>query len=145
MQNHPTYVVVEEASKSVGGTTFRRYTQYRWKGSGSKPQPGYGNFIGGASYNASDWDVSTKPKTTADDLSVFLREAEDAWRTWLPKHDGSPGSIDDIARTKSEFGGVNGIPPAISANGIEFSGFFDYTPPNTWQLNTIFIEASWLP
>ena len=145
VQNHPTYVVVEEASKSVGGTTFRRYTQYRWNGSGPKPQPGDGNFIGGASYNASDWDVSTKPKTTADDLSVFLREAEDAWRTWLPKHDGSPGSIDNIARTKSEFGGVNGIPPAISANGIEFSGFFDYTPPNTWQLNTIFIEASWLP
>lgn len=138
------YVMVERASKSIGGTIFRRFEQYRWNGTGSKPHSGDANFPGGASFNPSDWTISNMPKTTADDIQVYLSEGADAWRNWLALY-GS-GSTTPYAVTRDHFGGVNGIPPAVSTNGVEFSGFFDYdSSSNTWTVNTIFIEASWLP
>lgn len=34
VDSHPQIVIVKEAEKIVGGAVYRKYSQYRWKGSG---------------------------------------------------------------------------------------------------------------
>jgi len=56
-----------------------------------------------------------------------------------------PGSATPYAIKKDQFGGVQSVPPAVSTKGVEFGGFFKYdSNTNTWTINTIFIEASWI-
>ena len=39
VDSHPRYVIVKEAEKMAGGVIYRKYSQYRWEGSGAKPKP----------------------------------------------------------------------------------------------------------
>jgi hypothetical protein len=39
INSHPKYVIVKEAEKVAKGVTYRKYSPYRWQGSGPKPTP----------------------------------------------------------------------------------------------------------
>lgn len=69
------------------------------------------------------------PKTTMDDATVLLREAEDAWQRWR------------AAGTKGLGKQENGF-RAVSGNGVEISGFFDGSG-EARTATTAFVEASW--
>jgi len=139
---NPKFAFQLEKTKAAGGTTFRRYRQWLWNGTGSPPtskalRPGGGRF------NAADWTPSSSPKTTADSLGALLREGEDAWGSWRIANPAAATSGREFGRGLA---GTN--PAAVSSSGVEFSGFFDYvkgtssTPPQ-WSLSTIFVDASW--
>jgi hypothetical protein len=140
---NPAWAFELEKTKAAAGTTFHRYKQWLWKGSGTPPtsralRPG------GSKFNPADWTASTAPKTTAEDLQTLLREAEDAWGVW---RNANP----TLATSGEEFGrGLAGTnPPAISTGSkVEFSGFLDYIPATSttgaqWRLRTAFVDASW--
>ncbi|MCG8419053.1 MAG: DUF4157 domain-containing protein [Proteobacteria bacterium] len=151
VRNHPQYYLVEAASRPAARTTFRRYFQFRWRGNGPKPgpgdprlptSPGPGNTpVAGTHYDSNLWQLSTQPKTTADSLQILMREADDAWIRWRT---ANPGPATNPAMR--EFGGPGGVPPAVSGNGVHFAGFYTYDPASgTWRINTMFMEASWIP
>ncbi len=139
---NPQFAIVEDAVKAAGGNTYRRFAQYRWTSGGAPPlapelRPG------GVRFNAADWERSLQPKTTVDNFGTFLQQGEDAWTQWRIANPS-------LARTGREWGrGLAGSrPPAVSADGVEFSGFFEYRPatataPEAWRIETSFVEASW--
>jgi hypothetical protein len=137
--------VHQVAEQTNSGTTWRRFEQWQWIGSGPKPtDPDL--LPHGPRHNAADWVLSDQFKTTADDPAVFLREAEAAWRAWVPLHDGGPASIDDKALTGRAFGGPKGGPPAQARpGGPVFAGFFEVLPGPRWRLRTIFVDQTFLP
>jgi hypothetical protein len=148
---HAEYHVVEESTRRAAGTTFRRFSQYRWRGTGPKPGPGdarlprpagSGNTpVAGTHYDPNLWQLSSQPKTTSDSMQILMREADDAWTRWRT---ANPGRAANPAMR--EFGGPGGVPPAVSGNGVEFGGFYRYDPATgTWRIETVFMEASWIP
>lgn len=87
VHHHPQIVVVKEAEKLVGGAVYRKYSQYRWQGSGPKPAshdsrfPKPGDALAGT-YD-SDWVVAKQrgvphPKTTFSSLQSFLLAVDEA-------------------------------------------------------------------
>ncbi len=145
--NHESIVVIEQSNKAAGGTTFHKYDQYKWKGTGPKPSPGDPRLPGGSSYNPDDWVKAQYPKTTADDLQGLMREANGAWESFMstriagdPKA-APPGSGTDGQRF--EFG--MGKPAAIAPDSaIPFGGFATYdATQRKWVLSTVFVEGTW--
>jgi hypothetical protein len=145
------FVVVEEANRGAARTTFRRYSQYQWLDTGPKPVPGDprlprpagsgGRPVAGTHYDSTLWQLSSQPKTTADSIQILMREADDAWVQWRTTN---PGYALNPANT--EFGGLKGIPPAVSTGGVEFSGFYSYdATTQTWSIKTVFMEGAWIP
>ena len=136
--------VRELASREAGGTTWRRFEQWRWNGERSKKPTSPAELPGGASFDPTKWTRSDQPKTTADDPAAYLREADGAWRAWFERHNGGTSSVDDIAVAGSErsFGGPSGNEPATSPSGVVFAGFYEKPPP---RIITIFPDESWLP
>ena len=140
--NH--YVVVEEASRNEAGTTFRRYSQYEWRGTGAKPMPGDARFpnpvrgpgtpVAGTHYDSNLWRFSSQPKTTADSIQILMREADDAWVRWRTANPGSAANP-----LNREFTGA-------SRGGVQFTGFYDYdAATGTWTMRSVFLEAQWIP
>jgi len=128
------YVFVEDATKTVGGTTARKYRQYKWKGThASMPQPGSGHFPTDASFNDAGWARSEMPKTTFDDPQAFLQEAEAAWDDWL---NGTALAPSGRSLKPNEF-------TARTPGGIQISGFFKELPGGERVPTTVFAEASW--
>ncbi len=133
---HPNseYVFVQVAEKAAGGSTARRFAQYKWTGDlTSMPQPGSGKFPTDKRFNDAGWAKTDMPKTTFDDPSAFLREAEEAWDEWvdgvaLAPPGGRPLKQKEFtARTKS---------------GVQISGYFE--PAADGPVPTsVYPEASW--
>ncbi|MFZ5443178.1 MAG: DUF4157 domain-containing protein [Myxococcota bacterium] len=138
---NPQWAFELEKTKAAAGTTFRRYKQWLWKGSGAAPtskalRPG------GSKFNPADWISATPPKTTADSLQVLLSEGEDAWGAW---HLANPAAS---VSSLGNFGSYTGTAVARATSGIEFSGYFSYLPatstaPARWRLRTLFVDGSW--
>jgi hypothetical protein len=140
VNRHPRYVIVKEAEKVKKGVIYRKYSQYRWAGSGSKPGPHDkrfpkpGDALAGTYH--SDWLLAKKggtplPKTTFSSLQDFLLVVDEVWIEWYsatPIH---------IRRHVTEF-----IHFSTSV-GILLTVFFRYIPPNHFHLRTAFVEASW--
>ena len=125
--DNPTISIQQVKVKSVGGTTFREYRQYKWKDSSRpKPKPGSGKAPGESNFNPSEWDASVHPKTTFDDPAVMLHEAESGWGQYLAAH---KPTVDFVTFT--------------SPSGIKIGAYVDVTmtPPHP---RTLFVEASWL-
>jgi hypothetical protein len=129
VEDSQKYALLETKTRTAGGTTLREFEQYKWDGGVARPAPGSDQAPGGSAFDPAKWTRSTKPKTTFDDSSAFLAEAEAAWRAWL-----ASGATPDP--------GTRAI-VMTSPAGIEFGGFVkSLTPP--YELATIFIEASWM-
>ena len=136
--DHPNYALVHVRSMSSGATTYHEYRQYRWKSTATAPPPiGDPHRPGGAAFGPAEqamWDVANVPKTTADGLQPYLREAEAAWERWRSAgfNPGPPPS--GPATHEVEFK----TPP--NAAGVAFEGGFQFNPgpPPTWSLTTIY-------
>lgn len=143
---NPNYAVVEQVARarSAGGTTFRYFDQYEWIGAGRPPTAAAAR-PGGAAMNPADWQRATVPKTTADDITVWMREAESAFANWRRTYPAAYLGQDSFGA------GATGPlrAPAVSSNGVEFSGFYNKTPSAlpgadpAPSLRTAFVEASW--
>lgn len=136
------YAVREVAQRNAGGTTWRRFEQFKWKGDLAKKPTDRAELPGGDRFNANDWIRSDQWKTTADDAAAYLREADGAWRWWYARHNGEAGSNDDAGVTGRAFGGPSGE-NATSPNGVEFAGFFEPGVGGATLL-TIFPDEQWL-
>jgi hypothetical protein len=116
--DHPEYEIVQ--IRSVNSTT-------------SPPPPiGDPTRPGGAAFGSSQqamWSIAGVPKTTADNLQAFLRDAETAWESWRST---SPNARSTAS--KAQFT----TPP--NAAGVAFEGGFNFNagPPPSWTLNTIY-------
>ncbi|MCW5801290.1 MAG: DUF4157 domain-containing protein [Deltaproteobacteria bacterium] len=126
VEAHPKYAVRETGTRTAGGVTMRRFEQYHWKGSGSKPARGSGMAPGERNFAPAQWDLAAVPKTTFDQPHEFFLEAERAWATWVPP----PGELKP------------NTPVTVTApgSGIRFGGFVNPGP----QLTTFFPEATWI-
>ncbi|MFO0748034.1 MAG: hypothetical protein U1F43_20595 [Myxococcota bacterium] len=78
----PRFAVLEVGTTAASGAMVRIFEQYRWDGSGPKPRPGSGGAPGEPGFVRSEWVLSKAPKTTFDDASVSLREAEGTIANW---------------------------------------------------------------
>ncbi|MGB0386713.1 MAG: hypothetical protein ACPGWR_18025 [Ardenticatenaceae bacterium] len=141
VDSHPQYIIVKEAEKLVGGLVYRKYSQYRWKGSGPKPLPHDSRFPkpgdAGAGTSHSDWVLAKRggvalPKTTFENLLSFLVAADEAWYKWY-----------DANSVKAHSGFDEQFTHFSMFAGIELTGFFDYILPDQFRLRTVFVEASW--
>jgi hypothetical protein len=141
VNNHPIYVIVKEAEKVVKGVVCRKYSQYRWQGSGPKPKahdsryPKPNDAIAGT-YHPS-FQLAKKrgiplPKTTFSYLQDFLLAADEAWHYWYNVH----ATLTHIG-TKIEF--------TIFATraGIQITGSFHRISSSSFRLQTVYVEASW--
>jgi hypothetical protein len=135
---HPELEVVESRAISAGGTTYREYRQYRWKSTSSAPPAaGDPHRPGGAAFGTAEqamWDLARVPKTTADSLQPFLRDAEAAWENWRTRNYTAGPPATGLAAAPGAF-----TTPANAA-GVAFEGGFQVRPgpPTTWSLNTIY-------
>ncbi len=166
---NPEYAFLETTPSPIqpGRSGFHRYEQYVWDpvASGTATPPPIGSPLrpGGASFNPSHWVRSNQLKTTANDLQRFLLEMEDAFARWRGANPGlatappgppAPGSTapgppqDQWGRGLTPTGATGSRPRAVSSGGVEFSGYFTYTPgttssPATWRIRSGFVDASW--
>jgi hypothetical protein len=134
----------EVANRDAGGTRWHLFEQWRWNGELSKKPTDAAELPGGERFDAKLWTLSDQPKTTADDASAYMREADSAWRWWFARHNGAEGSNDDFAVTGAgrAFGGPAGKENARSAGGVEFAGFFDPIVAGA-RVRSIFPDQSW--
>jgi hypothetical protein len=141
VNNHPQYIMIEEAKKAVGHVVYRKYSQYCWKGRGRKPKPHDSRFprLGDAAASTydSDWGLAKQrgvplPKTTFSSLQDFLPAVDEAWWRWCQANKKLAHS-----QTIEPFTFFSEI------SEIQVSGFFDYIPPDEFSLRTSFVEASW--
>jgi len=140
IDSHPQYVMVKEAEKVAGGVVCRKYSQYRWEGSGPKPAPHDKRFpkLGDAvagTYD-SDWRLAKMgrvplPKTTFESLLSFLVAVDEAWYLW---HD---------AHSMLTFTGTVRFSHFSPFAGIQVTGFFRQVAPDVFLIQTVFVEASW--
>ncbi|HET6763223.1 MAG TPA: hypothetical protein VFH27_06115, partial [Longimicrobiaceae bacterium] len=151
---NPNYAFLEDAAVSprpAAGTRFHRYRQFQWDPTaGGAPNAPTAAALrpGGASFNAAHWVESIQTKTTVDNIQTMLIEAEDAFTQWRTTNPGLATTQDQWGRGLTPAGASGSLPPAVSANGVEFSGRVTYTPasgaaPATWRWRTAFVEASW--
>lgn len=140
VKNHPQIVIVKEAEKIVGGIVYRKYSQYRFRGSGIKPRshdsrfPKPGDAAAG-SYH-SDWVLAKQkgmphPKTTFSNLEDFLLVVDEAWFRWYAANS---------AHVRS---GLNYFTHFSTLFGVLLTGFFRHIPPDQFHFQTLYVEASW--
>jgi hypothetical protein len=135
---HPEFELVQLRTSSSGGTTYREYRQYSWRSSSATPPPiGDPHRPGGSAFGPAEqalWDVARVPKTTADNMQAYLRDAETAWEQW--RSSGfSPGPPPSGPATQP-----GSFTTSASRAGVAFEGGFVFNagPPPTWHLNTIY-------
>lgn len=140
VDNHAKFVIVKEAEKLAGGIIYRNYSQYRWKGSGPKPElpdsrfPKPGDAAAGT-YHA-DWELAQQrgvplPKTTFSSLHDFLLAVDDAWQAW---YNTKPPHLPN---------GTNSFTTYKAVGGIQVTVFFYHIKPDLFDLQTAYVEASW--
>jgi hypothetical protein len=134
----------EVANRDAAGTRWHIFEQWRWNGDLAKKPTDAAHLPGGEMLEAAKWTLSDQPKTTADDGSIYMREADSAWRRWFANHNGREGSSDDFAVTGAgrAFGGPAGRENARSDGGVEFAGFFDPVVGDA-RVRSIFPDQSW--
>ena len=89
--NKPIHLLkTADSPRTVGGISYNAFEQWEWIGGGTPgPRPttpgsAPGSIIGG-------WRLAADPKTTFNDLALFLNEAEGAWNTWKTKNPTASG------------------------------------------------------
>jgi hypothetical protein len=113
--------------KPHGGTTYRRFKQWGWKGDPvAKPKRGSPEAPGGAAFDASKWTPISDPKTTFDDPAAFIADAEAGYAAWLAGG-GTPG----IGGGKFTF---------TTPGGVAIIG---YAPGGV--VGSIFPDGAWIP
>ena len=133
-------MIVKEAEKVAGGVVYRKYSQYRWEGSGPKPAPHDkrfpkpGDAVAGT-YD-SDWRLAKMgrvplPKTTFENFLSFLVAVDEAWYLW---HD---------AHSTLTFIGTTSFTHFSTFAGIQVTGFFRHISADDFLLQTVYVEASW--
>lgn len=122
---HPAYALApagtRETEVTLGGAEHmlrvRTFRQYRWIGGGNPPDAL--NARPPMDIRDTHWAVAGVPKTTVDDLFVFLQEGRQAYLNWRL---ANVGSVADAS-----FGKVPGAPAhtptAAGPSGPEFAGF----------------------
>lgn len=125
VHRHSSYALVptgtHETDVMLGGRAHvlrvRVFRQYRWIGGGNPPD----SLADRPPYNASaaQWAIANVPKTTVDDLFVFLQEGRAAYQAW---RGANAAHLADAS-----FGLVPGAPGHAEAahgpSGIAFAGF----------------------
>jgi hypothetical protein len=146
------FVKTSPATPKPGRAGYHRYEQYLWDDVAAKsptpPPLGSPARPGGAAFNPAHWQKSVQLKTTADDLQKMLIEMEDAFAKWRTANPTLATTQEQWGRGLTPAGASGSNPPAVSAGGVEFSGYFTYTPatsttPATWRIRTAFVEGSW--
>ncbi|MGB0386989.1 MAG: hypothetical protein ACPGWR_19410 [Ardenticatenaceae bacterium] len=142
INHHPKYVIVKEAQKVANGVLYRKYSQYRWKGSGPKPKAHDPRFPKPGDADAgtydSDWALAKQagvplPKTTFSTLQDFLPAVDEAWSRWY-------NANTKLASSKAR----RPFTHHSTLTGIEVTGFFNYIRlTDQFRLKTVFVEASW--
>jgi hypothetical protein len=142
VNGHPQIVIIKEAEKVAKGVVYRKYSQYRWHGSGPKPNPYDKRFPkpGDAATGKyhSDWILAKQravplPKTTFSSLQGFLPAIDEAWLRWYRANSALAYSG----------GGTHPFTYFSTFALIQVTGFFDYIPPDQFRLQTAYVEASW--
>ena len=140
VNNHPKIVIVKEAEKIAGGIVYRKYSQYRFLGSGPKPTPHDKRFpkAGDAAAGTyhSDWIVAKqggmpRPKTTFSSLPPFLLVVDEVWHHWYEANKAHLPT------------GTNRFTHFLMGPGILLTGFFQNTSKGLLRLTTVYVEASW--
>lgn len=123
------YSCRETRSKSFGGTTYRSFEQYTWKGdAAAKPKRGSPEGPGGAKFDASKWTKVDDPKTTFDDPAAFIADAEAGYHAWLAAHTGAmPNKV-----------------LFTSPGGIDCQAYVANTEPGT-PVTSVFPRDAWIP
>jgi hypothetical protein len=140
VKKHPQIVIVKEAEKAVSGIVYRKYSQYRFRGSGSKPTsydsrfPKAGDAAAGTYH--SDWVLAKQkgmphPKSTFSSLEDFLLVVDEAWLRWY------------AAKSAHVSSGVNDFSHFSTLFGVLLTGFFRHIPPDQFHFLTVYVEASW--
>lgn len=141
VDTHPQIVIVKEAEKVAKGVVYRKYSQYRWEGSGSKPSSHDKRFPKPGDAMAGKYDSSFRlakrkgvalPKTTFSNLQNFLLAVDEAWLLW---HKANP--------VLAALGITTEFTYFSSEAGIQVTGFFDYISGTHYRLDTAYVEASW--
>ena len=147
---NPEYAFLETSPTPPrpGREGFHRYEQYRWNQPTSPPPLGSPLRPGGLRFNPADWVKSNQLKTTASDLQSMLLEMEDAFSKWRIQNSTLATTQTQWGRGLSATGAVGSGQAAISKGGIEFSGYFTYTPATSttlpqWRIRSGFVDASW--
>ena len=140
VRNHPQIVIVKEAEKVVGGIIYRKYSQYRFRGSGPKPEPHDSRFpkVGDAAagtFNV-EWELAKQgkvplPKTTFSSLHDFLLAVDSAWQEW---YNAKPVYLPS---------GMNRFTIFSTLAGIQVTAFFNHVQPDDFDLQTAYVEALW--
>lgn len=141
VNHHPQIVIVKEAEKVVKGVVYRKYSQYRFRGSGPKPNPHDkrfpkpGDAVTGKYH--SDWELAKQggiplPKTTFSSLNDFLLAVDEAWFLWLRAN---------FALVRS--GITTEFTHFSNEANIQVTGFFYRISKNHYRLDTAYVEASW--
>ena len=141
VNSHPQIVIVKEAEKVAKGVVYRKYSQYRWDGSGPKPSshdkrfPKPGDAMAGK-YD-SDWILAKRkgvplPKTTFSNPEDFLLAVDEAWFLWYKAN-----AVLALLGITTEFTYFS------SEAGIQITGFFYYISGTDYGLDTAYVEASW--
>ena len=140
VNSHSQIVIVKEAEKVAKGVVYRKYSQYRWDGSGPKPTPHDPRFPkpgdGAAGTYHSDWILAKQrgvplPKTTFSSRQDFLLAVDEAWLRWV-----SANPL--LAHKKMIL-----FTYFSSEAGIQVTGFVQRDAFGNFQLQTAYVEASW--
>jgi hypothetical protein len=133
------YVLVLEGSRTHGGQTYRRYSQWMYTGSGDIPAPATAGYPqAGSTAAGSQWVRSVQPKTTVEDLAGFMIHAERALYQWTrhsPRHPSFYGS--NATSSDGRF-------DQTVQGGPRISGYYQFVPPDQFTIRTAFIDAGWI-
>ncbi|MEO8844608.1 MAG: DUF4157 domain-containing protein [Kofleriaceae bacterium] len=126
------FQVAEKGSpKAHGGTTYHRFEQWGWKGDvATKPKRGTSEAPGGASFDASKWNMNSDAKTTFDDPAAFIGDAEKGYAAWLTTHAGT------ATTQKVTF---------TTPGGVDLIGYLDLASGPNYKLFSIFPDGAWIP
>jgi hypothetical protein len=134
---------IPTAEKPAGNTTYRRYAQLKWKGSGPAPPigdprtptplppgaPGYPG-LNITPAQAGLWDVAPDPKTTFDNPADFLAEAQSAWQSYLA---GTPSTAGNFKWN------------AASKGGVHVEGWATHDPgTGSYTVDSVYPDGAWV-
>jgi hypothetical protein len=116
--------------KIHGGTTYRHFEQFGWKGDAAqKPHHGAPEAPGGAKFDASKWNPIEDPKTTFDDPAAFISDAERGFQAW--QQSAGPA----VPNLKIKF---------TTPGGVEVIGYLK-SKTGPYELLSIFPDSAWIP
>jgi hypothetical protein len=81
VQVRQDFALVEVGNRTAGGTTYRLYEQYRWRGDGPPPRPGTREYPKPTGPVPPGWEKSERAIASVSDLDAHLIELAAAIRT----------------------------------------------------------------